>query len=145
MAWLFRSKLLTLLVLGLLIWGVERLIVTDREAIENLAESLAEDIRAERWDELESRLHEEFRYQRMDRARTVEHVRGLVERTKATGVGVSLYEIEVTGEVATARGHVWGNVAGRPVRVSIDAKLRRDEDAEHGWVLREVSGGYIGR
>lgn len=142
MAFLFRSKLLLLLVLGLVIWGVERLIVTDAEAIEHLADVLAEDIQAERWDDLASRLHEDFRFNGMDRERTVAHVRGLVERSKPTGVGVSLYEIEVAGEFATARGHVWGNVAGRPIRVAIDAKLGRTED---GWVLREVSGGSMGR
>lgn len=142
MDWLFRSKLLLLLVLGLLIWGVERLIVTDAEAIENLAEAMAEDIRDKRWADLEGRLHPEFQYGRRDREKTVEHVRGLVERHKPTGVGVSLFEIEVVGDTATANGHVWGNVAGRPVRVSIGAKLLRGED---GWLLREVTGGYPGR
>ena len=32
MSWLLRSKLVTVIVLGLLIWGVERLIVTDAGA-----------------------------------------------------------------------------------------------------------------
>ena len=142
MSWLFRSKLLTLLVIGLVIWGVERLIVTDKEQIEALAETMAEDIRDKRWSDLESRLHEDFMYGKRDREKTVEYVKGLVERNKPTGVGVSLFEIEVTGDSAKAKGHVWGNVAGRPARVSIDAKLLRTDD---GWVLREVMGGYPGR
>lgn len=143
MSWLLRSKLLTLIVLALLIWGVERLIVTDREAIEGLAETVAEDIRDGRWEDLRSRLHEDFVYNSQDRDRTVAYVQGLVERYKPTGVGVDLFEIEVTDDAATARGHVWGNVGGRPVRVGIDAKLLRTED--DGWVLREVTGGYLGR
>ncbi len=143
MQWLLRSKLVTVLVLGLLIWGVERLIVTDKEAIENLAEAMAEDIKAGRWSAVEAKLHPEFSYQHMDREKTVAYVRKLRERHRPTGVGISLFEIEVIDDTATAKGHVWGNVAGRPVRVGIDAKLVKLED--EGWVLREVLGGYLGR
>ena len=142
MDWLFRSKFLLILAVGLLIWGVERLIVTDAEAIENLAEETTEDIRTGRWEQLASRMHEDFQYQRMDRDGTVAYVQRLMENTKPTNVGVSLYDIEVDEDTATAKGHVFGNVGGRPVRLSIDAKLVRSED---GWVLREVFGGYIGR
>lgn len=142
MSWLLRSKLLTLTVLVLLIWGVERLIVTDKEAIETLSERMSDDIGARRWDDLTSRLHPDFRYRHMDREAAVAHVRTLVDRHKPTGVAVRLFEIEVTEDTATAKGHVWGNVGGRPTRVGIDAKLTRTDE---GWLLREVTGGYPGR
>ncbi len=134
-----HSRLLALLVLALAAYGIERLIVTDTEAIETLAEDMAADIEDERWEALEDHLHEDFTYGKLDRRKTIAHVRGLVSKYRPTGVGVSLYEIEVDGDDATALGQVWGHVAARPVRVDILVKLTRNDDGD--WVLLEVTGG----
>ena len=142
MDWLFRSKFLMLLALGLVIWGVERLIVTDKEAIENLAEALAEDVRHERWDAMQGRLHPQFEYGKMDGAQTIEHIQDLVKRFQPGNVGLNLFDIEVDGDTAKSKGHVWANAAGRPGRLAIDARFVKTDD---GWVLREVLGGYFGR
>jgi len=138
-----RSRLLALMILALAAYGVERLIVTDTEAIEGLAEAMAEDIRTSSWDALEGRLHEEFTYDGKDRAATVAHVRSLVGRYHPTEVGVILFDIEVDGDDARAKGQIWGRVVGRSVRVTIAAKLRRTDEGD--WVLLEVTGGTLGR
>jgi hypothetical protein len=138
-----QSRLLALLVLALAAYGIERLIVTDTEAIENLAAAMAEDIKDQRWEALESHLHEDFTYGTRGRRKTIAHIRSLVGKYRPTGVGVSLYEIKVDGDDATALGEVWGHVAARPVRVGIQVKLTRTEEGD--WVLLEVSGGEHAR
>lgn len=139
---LLRSKFLLLLLVGLVIWGVERLIVTDKEAIENLAEALADDVRQERWDAMQGRLHPQFTYGELDGPQTIEHIQDLVKRFKPGNVGLNLFDIEVEGDSAKSKGHVWANAAGRPGRLAIDARFVRTDD---GWKLREVLGGYFGR
>ncbi|MDA1194712.1 MAG: hypothetical protein O2894_05965 [Planctomycetota bacterium] len=142
MSLLPRSRLLGVLLIGLIAWGVERLIVTDREAIDSLAEALAEDLQAGRYEEVEARMEPEFKYAGKDRAATIKLLRSLMDKYQPTDLGLRLYEITIEGDIARAKGTVWGNVLARPMRVGIEAVLVRGDD---GWLLREVTGGTMVR
>ncbi len=141
MSLIFRAPLLTLVVLALLVFGIERLIVTDSEQIERLAEEASEAIRSQAWERLAGLLHEDFTYEQRDGPETVEHVRRLVKKYKPTDVGIALFEIEVVGEEARARGVVRGTALGRPARVPESAWFKETDD---GWKLWKVrGGGYV--
>lgn len=133
-----RAQFVGLLLVAGLVFGIERLIVTDAEAIENLARDVGVAIEAQRFEALEDFLHEEFTYRGRDRAETIEFVRGLVRKYKPMGVQIVVYEVEVEGDDARAKGVVSGTAYGRPARVPVDATFRRTED---GWRLLEVRGG----
>jgi hypothetical protein len=133
-----RSPLLGLLVVGLIVFGLERLIVTDAEEIEQLGRNAAKAIQTEAWDWLEQMLVEDFAYERRDRAETVQHIRSLVRKYKPTDVGIAFLEIKVDGQEATAKAVVRGTALGRPARVPVDAWFRETED---GWKLAKVRGG----
>lgn len=137
----FRSPLLGLLVVALLVFGLERLIVTDAEAIEQLGVDAARAIRERAWERLEPMLHEEFQYEGRDRTATIAHIRSLVRKYKPADVGIALFEIEVDGGEAKARGVVRGSALGRPVRVAIDAWFKESGDEWKVWKVR--GGGYV--
>jgi hypothetical protein len=130
-----------LLALGLVTlaaFGIERLIVTDVEAIENLAAKASEAIEERRFEVLEGLMAEDFTYAGRDRAATVAYVRRLVEKHQPPRVGLSLTRVEVDGDGAEASGVVLGTVYGRPMRYPVQAVLVRGED---GWRLSRVKGG----
>jgi hypothetical protein len=136
-----RSPLLFLLLVALLVFGLERLIVTDTEAIEQLARDAAQAIRVEAWGQLESLLHEDFDYEGRDRAATLEHVRSLARKYKPIDVGITVVDVKVDGDEATARGVVRATAMGRTAQVPVDASFRRTAD---GWRLAKVrGGGYV--
>jgi hypothetical protein len=132
-----RSQTLALLAVVLVAFGVERLIVTDAEAIEALGDDVAEALAERRFGDLESLLSEGFHYGGKDRAATIAHVRALVERHKPAGIEIRLYDVAVEGDAATAAGRVAGSVYGRPATLDVHATLVREED---GWKFSEIRG-----
>lgn len=133
-----RSPLLGLLLVAILVFGLERLIETDAEQIEQLGKDAAKAIDTQAWEWLEQMLLEDFEYQGRDRAATIEHVRSLVRKYKPTEVGIAFLEIKVDDAQATARAVVRGSALGRPARVPIDAWFKETDD---GWKLWKVTGG----
>lgn len=133
-----RSPLLGLLLVGALVFGLERLIVTDAEEIEQLGRDAAKAIQTEAWPWLEQMLVEDFVYERRDRTETIEHIRSLVRKYKPTDVGIAFLEIKVEDGAATAKAVVRGTALGRPARVPVDAWFRETDD---GWKLAKVRGG----
>jgi len=134
----FRSPLLGLLVVAVLVYGLERLIVTDAEAVEQVAQDAAEAIRSEAWEHLEHLLHEDFEFEGRNRAATIEHLRSLIRKYKPLDVGIAAFDVQVEGDEATAHGVVRASVMGRPAQVPVKAWFRRTED---GWRLSKVEGG----
>lgn len=132
-----RSQLLAVAFLTLAVFGIERLIVTDAEAIQALADETARALTERKYDHLHEVMDEAFRYQGKDRTATIRHVRGLVEKHKPLAIDIKLPEIEIEEDTATARGYVAAQVYGRPVHYPIEAELVRTED---GWMLLEVRG-----
>ncbi len=136
-----RSQFLALIALigiGLL---VAHLIVTDAEAIRALADRTAGAAAERDMQALGEALSADFTFGSRDRAGTLEHVQGLLQKHKPTGIGVDLYELRVDDARATAKGVVSATAYGRPMRVQIDVDLVKTDD---GWKLSRVrGGGYV--
>ena len=137
-----RVYFMGLLAVGLIALGIERLIVTDREAIEALAENTAKSIQERKFDRLAEFLHPEFEHGGRDKEETVAYVRGLVRKFNPIGTEIVLYEINVNEDTATAQGAVAATVYGRPQQVKIDVVFRKLDDT---WLLKEVKGGGLPR
>lgn len=133
-----RSPIIGSLLLIMLGIGLERLIVTDKEAIEQVGEALARTAGSENWDAFEALLHPDFEYGGRKRAEAVAHVRGLVRKYRPISLEIQVYALEVEGDRATGLGTVSADVYGRPQRLPIDVVFERGEDDL--WRLRNVKG-----
>jgi hypothetical protein len=135
-----RSKLLAVTLAGLLAWGISALIVTDKEAIEAVAEAMSAEILAGEWESLEGHLHEEFKYGGMSRGKTVAYLKQLAEQHGPNEVAVTFEAIEVTDDRAKAKGWIRARTVStgeRFAQVQFDARLVRSDD---GWLLMEIVG-----
>ncbi len=90
-----RRWLLAILVLFAAGLGVERLVVTDREAIEALLERATSAVSRDDWDGLANALDEGYTERGRDKQAFVAHVRDLKERHKPQGVGIEIGETSV--------------------------------------------------
>jgi Domain of unknown function (DUF4440) len=135
-----RPYFLGILLLAFVVYGIERLIVTDKEAIEALGDAVAEAIQKEDYARLEGLLDPGFEYAGRDRATTIGYVRGLVRQYRPIGVQVHLFDIHVEGDHATAAGVVSASVMGRPQEMRVDATLVRSAD---GWVLEGAKPALV--
>ena len=136
-----RLVLLALLCAGLLAWGIERLIVTDREAVTALLEGAARSL--ERGDDagLRSAFADDFRSESPAKDRGA-FVAWLLERwreTQASGVSVEVRECEVEGDVARVRARA---VAAPYAAYPVEARLECVRTAD-GWrVARLVDWSF---
>jgi len=133
-----RSPIIGTLFLIMLGIGLERLIVTDKEAIEEVGQALARTAGSEQWEAFEALLHPEFEYGGRKRPEAVAHVRGLVRKYRPISLEISLYGLEVEGDQATGSGKVSAVVYGRPQQLRIEVVFERGEDG--AWLLRSVEG-----
>ena len=137
-----RPHFIALLLITLVAVGIERLIVTDAEAIEALGETVATAMEERDFEALDSLLDEAFQYRGRDRAETLKHVRSLLSKYKPTGIQIQLQQIEVDEDRATAKGVILGQAYGRPAQFQMDVVLQRTEE---GWKLLEVKGDRLPR
>ncbi len=137
MDWSIRSQFLGLLVLVLLAYGIERLIVTDAEALQAVANDAAAALRDRDWDHLEGLLTVDFTHDGRDRAATVAYARTLVMRYRPVGVRIGLTEIQVQDDDAEARAIIEATVLGRPAGRAVHVRFRRTAG---GWRLCEIEG-----
>lgn len=98
-----RRLLLALLALGLVGFVVERLVVTDREAVTALLEGAADAVSRGDWDALTGAIDESYDEHGRDRAAFVAYVSGLARRYAPRGVGIEVGDPEVAGDRAAAR------------------------------------------
>jgi len=137
-----RTQFLGLLVLVLAAYGIERLIVTDAEELQTLAEDAATAVQGRDWTGLASLLDEDFTYAGRDRAATLAYVRSLVSRYQPTATRIDLTAIEIDGDEAQAEGLVRATALGRSAGLEVRAWFRRTAD---GWRLRKIEGGPLSR
>lgn len=138
-----RPHFLGLLVIALVVFGIERLIVTDKEAIEAVADEMAVAIQERQLDRLEALLHPEFEFGDRDRAETVAYMRSLVGKYQPMGTKVVFVDIQVEDDTGTADGVIRATVMGRLQQVRVKAVFARTEDDE--WLLRKVSSDGVAR
>ena len=137
-----RPYFLGILVIAFIAFGIERLIVTDKEAIQALGEDLAEAIQKEDYERLEGLLDSGFSYGARDRTETIGYVRAQYRKLRPINVEVHLFEIHVEEDTARATCAVTGMVMGRPGQMQVYVTLARTPEDE--WVLKSVEGGTGG-
>jgi hypothetical protein len=130
-----RIVFLGVVVLGLLAWGVERLVVTDREAIEHLLERTAAAAGRGDWDGVAGALADAFRSQqtRQDKGPFLSWLRSAWESFGRPAPRVAVRETAVEGDTAASRVRV--TVAGFPVAIDARIELVRTDD---GWRIARL-------
>lgn len=133
-----RFRWILLIAVGVLAlaWAVERLIVTDGEAIEALLEGQASVIVRGEWDALEKTIVEDYDERGKNRAGLVSWVRDTWQRSGARSLDVHVEETRVEGDRARARVTVSPGMPFGGMRVSGSVELRRTED---GWRIASVA------
>jgi hypothetical protein len=134
-----------LLVLGALGWGVERLVVTDREAIESLLETSAAAVSRDDWAAFEATIDDAYAARGRDKRAFVAFVRGLKERHKPAGVGIEIGDTAVAGDQAAAHVVVKPGAPYVGLRVGGRVDVVRSPG---GWRIVAVSEdepGFLGR
>jgi hypothetical protein len=133
-----RPRLLIAALVGVaaLAWGVERLIVTDREAIEGVIEDARRAVLADEWEAFAETIDPAYDERGLDRAGLVSWARGLWRRSGSRALGVSVTAVRVEGDRAAARLVVRPGFAvfgeGFGGRLEF---VRRDA----GWLISSVS------
>jgi hypothetical protein len=122
------NLLLVLLFAGVVAYIVERLVVTDIEAVEMVVAEATEACRRGDFDALREHLSEDFEYldgssRPHDREASVRAVRVAFGLFRPIGLATRLNDVAVTGETATARATVSASGGRFEVRLS----LRRED------------------
>lgn len=128
--------------LGALAWGIERLVVTDTEAIEALVERAEEAVRDGDFETLAGLLHPDYEAEGRDRDEAVRYVRRLWRRYRPVGLDVELGTVRVEGDRAEAPAVADVRALGRPFTIRLRTGFGRTPD---GWRLREARPTGWGR
>ena len=142
LAALRRAWLPILLILVAIGIGIERLIVTDEEALEKWAVSMSEAASTGDRDFARTLIADDFVYGKLDREQALDLAwRG--RRNAAVGdVSLQLVQIQVQGDTATAEGVI--SAASMARRAQLRTKLRFERRSA-GWVLVEAEPVSWGR
>lgn len=124
--------LLLLVILGGLAFGLDRWIVTDREAIETLVEQATEAARAGDFGALGEMLDDDYEGKGGSRDGALRLVKSLWATWKPVSLDTDLGEIQVDGDRADAPMTVTGQVLGRPLALKLGTTYVKRED---GWKL----------
>lgn len=122
----------TLLLLGLLAFVVERLVVTDLEALERWSQDAADAVNMGDRGALEALLADEFTYGRMDRDTALDLAFGETNRNKLRAVEIKLRRIRVEGDRAEAGASIFATYQEMRGRVRTQLVFVR---GEAGWLL----------
>ena len=140
-----RRILVVILVLWAVGFGVERLVVTDREAIESLLERAAASVSHDDWDGFATALADDYAERGRDKKAFVAFVRGLKERHKPQGVGIDIGDPKVEGDRATTQVVVKPGAPYIGTRIGGRVELLRTKD---GWRISGVvedETNFLGR
>ena len=119
------------LLVGLAI-AVERLVVTDREAIGDLVDRAAEAAMKGDFPAFAETLDVEYQADGRDRSAMVEYIETRWRRYRPHGFDVQLGEIRLEGDEASAPIEVTVFVAGRPMPIPGEVHFVRRDD---GWKI----------
>ncbi len=128
-----RPPILAILLAALLLaFVVERLIVTDLEALDAWAQSASEALDASDMEAFGELITEDFTYGRMDRDAALRYAQAASRSASASGIQIVLRRVEVDGDTATATARIFGTVVGRRYTLQTPVRLERGPD---GWLL----------
>jgi hypothetical protein len=130
-----QSVLVLLLVAGLVV-AIERLIVTDEEAVEDALLGAVDAVGAGDFDALLEAIHPGYEAGGRDREELVAYVRSLWRLYAPRDLSADVEQVTFEDDdTATARMRVRAWSAGRPWLVVLDVDLLSDDDA---WRIRSV-------
>ncbi len=142
LAMLRRAWFPILLVLVALGFGIERLIVTDEEALVAWAEALSEAASTGDRDRARTLISEDFTYGKLDRDQALD-LAWRARRNAAVGdVSLTLVQILVTGDEASAEGLLGASSMARQAQLRTKLRFRRTDG---GWHLTEAEPVSWGR
>lgn len=119
-----------LVVLAALGFLLERLIVTDEEAVEALVEDAAKAVREGDFQALTALLALDFEAEGRERDEAVAWIRTLTRRWRPLGVEAKVQKVEVEGDTAKAPTLVSMTVMARPVRFLVEVDCKK---TDRGW------------
>lgn len=116
----------------LLAFVIERLVVTDLEALERWAQRASEALDSSDMEAFEELITDDFTYGRMDREAALKFAAGASRQVQASGIQIVLRKITIDGDTAEAQAQIFGTAIGRRYRLETPVRLERGED---GWRL----------
>ncbi|MDJ0975552.1 MAG: hypothetical protein QNJ98_13910 [Planctomycetota bacterium] len=126
----------TILILGLLAFVIERLWVTDLEALERWAQDAADAVNMDRREAVEALLAESFTYGGKDRTEALDLAFEYRAKNKVRAVEVKLRKVEVQGDRAEAEATIWATRQDMRGRVRTQLVFVRGPD---GWLLQSAT------
>jgi hypothetical protein len=136
-----RSLVLAALVgAGLLAWGIERLIVTDAEAIEAAVERGARAVERGDWDGVAAIFDDEVIEGAKDKAQIVRMLKGYWQASGATSLSTEVLDLRVSGDQASARVRARPGGRGFAYGEGVVSWVRR----ESGWKAVGIADPQIG-
>lgn len=124
---------------------MERLVVTDREAIETLVEDAADAVERGDWTAAASAFDEDFRYEsaRQDKPAFLAWARRTWEALGDSELSASAVEVSVSGERAAVRVRITTSILrGRPVTARIEC-VKRPEGWRIARLVEHDGGGFV--
>ncbi len=124
---------LLLVLIAALGWAVERIVVTDREAVEEVLSDAAEAFDRGDLGALDRLLDPEFVHDRTPREEAVQRLAALAKRFETKGTTVAVRSFDVEGDGARAEITVRVRTLGQVIGLSGTVRLVR---AAEGWRIR---------
>ena len=132
----------TLLLLAGLGWGIERMIVTDAEAIETLVEDAADAFQAGAFERLAGYFCGGFKHGREDEAKALARAKKLHRTFKPVGTRAVVQNLVIDGDTAESELAVWVRVLSRVVPVRGRVTYARHDDGS--WCIAGAQGFTVG-
>ena len=132
--------LLALVGAGLVAWGIERLIVTDREAIEAAVDRGARAVERGDWEGVASIFDDVEIEGARDKAQVVRMLRGYWETSGATSVSAEVLDLKVSGDRASARIRARPGGRGFAYGEGVVSWVRRED----GWKATGIANPQVG-
>ncbi|MHC5009676.1 MAG: nuclear transport factor 2 family protein [Planctomycetota bacterium] len=129
------TALLGLFLLVGIVIVVERLVVTDREAIRSLVEEATTALREGDFDALADLVHPDYEGEGENAAGAVQRARTVWLRYRPGGLSTELGEISLDGDRAEAPAEAKGWVIGQRMAVSMELTFER---MATGWRIRSA-------
>ena len=137
-----RRTVVLLAIVGaaVLAWAIERLIVTDREAIEAVVERGARAIERGDWDAVASIFDDEALEGGRDRRELLRFVKSSWEATGAASLSAEVLDLAVSGDRASSRVRARPGGRGLAYGEGVVSWVRR----EGGWRVTGISNAQVG-
>jgi hypothetical protein len=125
---------------AVLAWAIERLIVTDREAIEAAVDRGARAVERGDWDAVASIFDDEIAESGRDKKELVRFVKSSWEASGATSLSAEVLDLLVSGDRASSRVRARPGGRGLAYGEGVVSWVRRED----GWKATGISNPQVG-